>query len=271
LNEAKPHSLDYNPGGATLKEFLLDNSFFTAIRGPIGAGKSVACCIKILKKACEQKPGPDGVRRSRWAVVRNTYPQLRTTTIKTWLEWLPEDIFGKFNWSPPYTHHVKIGDVDMEVIFLALDKPVDVRKLLSLELTGAWINEAREIPKAIVDACTSRVRRFPSRKDDGPGPTWAGVIADTNPPDEQHWWGIMAGDVPIPEYFTAADLLTMAKPHNWGFFTQPAAMLEEAHGARCAGGLGHEPDPARSPSGPIALITSTSCRPRLSSGTLSQS
>ena len=52
------------------------------------------------------------------------------------------------------------GDID--VLFLALDREEDVRKLLSLELTGAWINEAREIPKAIVDTLTGRVGRYPA-------------------------------------------------------------------------------------------------------------
>ena len=88
--------------------------------------------------------------------------------------------------------------VELEVIFLALDKQEDVKKLLSLELTGVWLNEARELPKSIVDACTMRVGRFPSMRDGGP--SWFGVIMDTNAPDETHWWGIMAGEVPAPEY-----------------------------------------------------------------------
>ena len=79
--------------------------------------------------------------------------------------------------------------MELEVIFLALDRPEDVKKLLSLELTGVWINEAREIPKSIVDACTMRVGRIPSMRDGGP--TWYGVIADTNPPDTDHWWSIL--------------------------------------------------------------------------------
>ena len=70
-------------------------------------------------------------------------------------------------WSVPYTHFMNIGDVELEVIFLALDRPEDVKKLLSLELTGIWINEAREIPKSIIDACTMRVGRYPSMREGG--------------------------------------------------------------------------------------------------------
>ena len=64
--------------------------------------------------------------------------------MKTWLDWFEKE-FGKMNWSPPYTHRIKIADLDLEVIFLALDRPEDVKKLLSLELTFLFFNEAREI------------------------------------------------------------------------------------------------------------------------------
>ena len=138
-------SLNYKPDGNVLKEFLKDDTFFRGIRGPVGSGKSVACCIEIIKRAINQKPSDDGIRKTRWAVIRNTNPQLKTTTIKTWLDWFPEDDWGNFTWSVPYTHKLKKGDIECEVIFLALDRPEDVKKLLSLELTGVWINEAREI------------------------------------------------------------------------------------------------------------------------------
>ncbi len=177
---------------------MKDDSFFRGIRGPVGSGKSVGCCVEVFRRALEQKPNEDGVRKSRWAVIRNTNPQLRTTTIKTWLDWFPESDWGNFHWSVPYTHHIKRNDLDLEVIFLALDRPEDVKKLLSLELTGIWINEAREIPKSIVDACTMRVGRYPSMREGGA--SWSGVICDTNAPEEDHWWAIMAGEVPIPDH-----------------------------------------------------------------------
>lgn len=216
--------LSYKPDGAVLREFMKDEHFVRGLRGPVGSGKSVACCIEMFRRSLQQEKGPDGVRRTKWAVVRNTNPMLRTTTIATWLSWFPESDWGPFRWSPPFTHHIVKGDLDMEVIFLALDRPEDVKKLLSLELTGVWINEARELSKSIVDACTMRVGRFPSMKDGGP--TWSGVIMDTNAPEEDHWWPIMAGDVPPPEFMTPQDILMLVKPDNWAFFTQPPAMIE---------------------------------------------
>lgn len=214
----------YKPDGATLKAFMKDDTFFRALRGPVGSGKSVCCCVEIFRRALQQKKAKDGIRHSRWAVIRNTNPQLKTTTIKTWLDWFPEDEWGKFTWSVPYTHRIQRSDLDLEVIFLALDRPEDVKKLLSLELTGIWINEAREIPKSIIDACTMRVGRFPSMKDGGC--TWTGVIADTNAPEEDHWWPIMAGDVPVPDHIPKEEAKMLVKPDNWNFYTQPAGMVE---------------------------------------------
>ena len=214
----------YKPDGEVLKSFMKDSTFFRGIRGPVGSGKSVGCCVEVFRRSLEQKKGADGLRKSRWAIIRNTNPQLRTTTIKTWLDWFPESDWGRFHWSVPYTHHIKKGEIDLEVIFLALDRPEDVKKLLSLELTGIWINEAREIPKSIIDACTMRVGRFPSMRDGGP--SWSGVIADTNAPEEDHWWPIMAGEVPVPDHIPREQAKMLVKPDNWSFFTQPCGMLE---------------------------------------------
>ena len=217
-------SFNYKPDGSVLKAFMKDDSFFRGIRGPVGSGKSVGCCVEVFRRALMQQKNKDGVRRSRWAIIRNTNPQLRTTTIKTWLDWFPEDEWGKFMWSVPYTHWIKQGDLELEVIFLALDRPEDVKKLLSLELTGIWINEAREIPKSIIDACTMRVGRFPSMRDGGP--SWSGVIADTNAPEEDHWWPIMSGEVPVPDHIPLEQARMLVKPDNWNFYIQPAGMDE---------------------------------------------
>ena len=214
----------YKPDGDVLKGFMKDDSFFRGIRGPVGSGKSVGCCVEVFRRALEQKPNDDGVRKSRWAVIRNTNPQLRTTTIKTWLDWFPESDWGNFKWSVPYTHHITVNDLDLEVIFLALDRPEDVKKLLSLELTGIWVNEAREIPKSIIDACTMRVGRYPSMREGGA--SWSGVICDTNAPEEDHWWAIMSGEVPIPDHIPREQATMLVKPDNWRFFVQPPAMKE---------------------------------------------
>ena len=82
----------------------------------------------------------------------------------------------------------------------------------------------RDSKKSIIDACTMRVGRFPSMRDGGP--SWSGVVCDTNAPEEDHWWAIMAGEVPIPDHIPREQATMLVKPDNWSFFTQPAAMQE---------------------------------------------
>jgi len=193
----------------TIARFLASTAFVRGIRGPVQSGKSSGACQEIMRRAREQVPGEDGIRRTRFVVVRNTYGELKDTTIKTWLDWFPEDLFGKFNRAQgEMKHHIQKGDIDCEVMFRALDKPEDSRKVLSLDITGAWFNEAREIPYEIVEKMTDRVGRFPAKKDGGC--TWRGIFLDTNPPDEDHWWYKFEKD----------------PPPGWDFFVQPPGAIE---------------------------------------------
>jgi hypothetical protein len=165
----------------TIREFAASNAFLRALQGPFGSGKSSGCVIELVRRAQAQRPGPDGIRRTRWAVIRNTFRQLDDTTIRTVLQWLPVEYFGKYYVSD-HRYVIKAFEgCEFEILFRALDRPDDVKNLLSLELTGAWVNEAREVPWSIIDALTGRVGRYPAKLDGGP--TWQGIWLDTNPPD----------------------------------------------------------------------------------------
>ena len=206
-------AVNYTAPGPVAEAFFASNARRRFLLGPVGSGKSVACCMEILRRSMEQKPNAKGERKTRWAVIRNTYPELKLTTLETWRDWF-NDSLGKFHHSPPYQHTLDFPMADgtrlkAEVIFLALDKPDDVKKLLSLELTGAWFNECREIPKVIIDGIDGgRIGRYPSKKDGGP--SWFGIIGDTNMPDEDHW---------------LHNLCEIEKPDGWEFFRQPGGVV----------------------------------------------
>ena len=201
----------YIPPGRTIERFHASNAFVRGIMGPFGSGKSTACCAEIMMRAVEQRPDQSGVRSTKWAIIRNTYPQLKTTTVDTWRQWVDDRACRIVDDSPiRASMRKKLPDgttLDLKVLFIALDRPDHVANLLSWELTGAWINEAREVPKEIFDGVTGRVDRYPSKKDGGA--TWAGVILDTNPPDDEHWW------------YRAAEEET---PKGWEFYKQPGAL-----------------------------------------------
>lgn len=170
----------------TLGEFTDSDAYIRGIMGPVGSGKSSASAIEIVKRGREQKPGPDGIRRTRWAVVRNTFRELEDTTIKTFHQWFPPEYFGRY-YAADHRYVIRAFDkTEIEILFRALDKPGDIKKLLSLELTGAWINEAREVPWAIVDNLFGRLGRYPAQRDGGA--TWYGLWMDTNPPDLDSQW-----------------------------------------------------------------------------------
>lgn len=180
---------DYVSPGPVADEFLLSDSFVTGIRGPFGSGKSTVCVMKLLTIAKKQLRQTDGRRHSRLLIVRNTYSELKTTTIKTWHQWIPETLGNWVAQGPP-THHIVDNELDIEVIFLALDRPDDLKKALGLELTAAWVNEAREVPKALIDGLTGRVGRFPPVRDGGCVDPQ--ILMDTNPPEIDHWWYVLA-------------------------------------------------------------------------------
>src|SRR5262245_19057563 len=171
----------------TIKDFMASDAFMRALMGPFGSGKSSGCLFDLIARGLKQKPGPDGIRRTRFAIIRNTYPMLRDTTIRTVNLWFPWPTFGKWK---AVDHEYMIntlvapGDkmpAQIEFMFRALDRPEHVKNLLSMDLTGAWVNEAREVPWAIIDALQGRVDRFPPVMYGGA--SWAGVVMDTNPPD----------------------------------------------------------------------------------------
>lgn len=209
----------------TVGAFMRSDLFLRGLMGPFGSGKSVGCVMECLRRAVGQRSGEGGVRRVRAAIVRNTYPELRDTTRKTFEEWMPGARDPQFWSEQEFAFNLKLGplpdgtSVDAEFLFRALDRPEHVSKLLSLELTFAWINEAREVPYSVVKMLTGRVGRYPSMRDGGP--TWSGIFMDTNPPDDDSWW---------------YRLFEEQRPANAAIFKQPGGA------DRMAENLGHWED-----------------------------
>ena len=204
-------NLDYVPAGPVARDFHLSPAFVRGLMGPVGSSKSSACCMEIFIKACAQEAHV-GVRRTRWAVLRNTYGELKSTTIRTWQQWFPEEI-APIKWDSPISSILRLPmedgtRVECEVLFFPLDRPEEVGKLRSLELTGAFMNESSEMAKVVLDMLTQRVGRFPAIRDGGA--TWSGVFMDTNPPDDDSW------------YYRVAE---KDNPKGWEFFRQPGGMV----------------------------------------------
>lgn len=207
--------LKYADQGATLKAYRECRSFVHVIMGPLGSAKTTTSIAKLLELICQQKANKKRERRSRWAVVRNTYPDLTNTTIRDWRQIVEPLRLGQMTMGHPPEHKMEFDlpdgtSVRAEVIFLALDKDEHVRKLRGLQLTGAWFNEMKEIPKSIFDMTTGRVDRYPT-----PGTsTWTGIFGDTNAWDSDHWLEVIAEGKRQGAYA------------DYEFFYQPGAVMK---------------------------------------------
>src|SRR5579872_2053722 len=118
----------------TIRRFSESRAFMRGLMGPFGSGKSSGCVMELVQVASRQPVQPDGKRRSRFACIRNTYVQLADTTIKTFLYWLPDGIFGTYHKADHIYRLNNLEDLDVEILFRALDRPEHVANLLSLEL-----------------------------------------------------------------------------------------------------------------------------------------
>jgi len=123
-------------------------------------------------------------------IVRNTSGELETTTLKTWIEWFGSlgAITSRKKPVMIYEHVFNDGKglIQLELMFLALDRDEDVRKLKSLECTFAYLNESSELPFGVLQHLKSRISRYPSKRS-CTMPYWSGIFMDTNPPDTDHW------------------------------------------------------------------------------------
>lgn len=192
----------------TCAAFMKSDSFGRLIAGPVGSGKTTACLFELFRRACEQEPAQDGLRYTRFAIVRQTLKQLKDTVLKDIISWLKGVATYKVSDS---TIYIEIGDVRSEWLLIPLDDPDDQRRLLSMQLTGGWLSECIEMDVSIVSPLAGRVGRYPGAALGGC--TWSGLIADTNMPTEgSPWHRLMETDT----------------PPDWQIFVQPSGMSEEA-------------------------------------------
>lgn len=196
--------------GPTVARFIRSNARVRGIRGPIGSGKTSGALWAMMNAIYSEPPMRDGVRRSRWLCVRNSYRELADTTLKTFWDWFPPEALGEWR-SSDMLQEIRGDDLEAEILFRSLDKPDSIRKLLSLELRGAFVNEARELPLEVIQMIDSRLGRYPPPREGGAG--LRTLLLDTNPPDASHWW---------PEVFERE------RVQGWEQFVQPGGLEPNA-------------------------------------------
>lgn len=217
----------------TCANFMLDEHFFRLIAGPVGSGKTTACILELFRRASEQLPAPDGYRYTRFAILRQTLQQLKMTILKDVLQWLRGFAVWRVSES---TIYIEVGDIKSEWILVPLEDPEDQRRLLSSQLTGAWISECIEIDADLVDPIMGRCGRYPNAAMGGC--TWQGIIADTNMPEEGGKWHELMENPPEhwAIFFQPGGLDENAENLQWLWQTSETLLLPEDHPDRLARG-----------------------------------
>lgn len=184
-----------------------DNKIF--ITG--NSGKSSGCVFHCFLNACRQKPDEHGVRHSKYLIVRDTYPAIKSTILVTWISWFKDKI--KITYDTPIKAEIKYGlddgtTIHMELVLIGVSSAQEVEKLRSLEVTGCHINEAASIDKEVFEMIKTRVGHFPAEKDGGAVDPF--ILADYNAVDTEHWLYKLAEET---------------RPEGHSFYRQPPAVL----------------------------------------------
>ncbi len=202
------HSLFEYEAPPTCASFMKSDAFTRILAGPIGSGKTTACIIELIRRAAEQQPWTDGKRYTRFAVTRQTLKQLMDTVLQDCHLWLKR--IGEWK-EFRKVYQIRFGDVHSDWVFIPLEDATDQGRLLSMQLTGAWLSECIEMNFDVLAPLSGRIGRYPAPKTGGV-PTWSGIIADTNMPTEMTPWHKYMTEPPIDAQI----------------FIQPSGMSERA-------------------------------------------
>lgn len=161
--------------GPIADAFAKSRAFIAVIIGPVGSGKTMAALQKGLRVGAMQKGVLDEKtgktwRKARIGVLRESYPSLQSTTLKSWFNVVPESE-GKFLWSAPYTHRFqkilrrdRDGEptdiLDIEFEFRAIGDQSVEEACRGWEVNAVIVDEADLQPADLVPYLTGRVGRF---------------------------------------------------------------------------------------------------------------
>jgi hypothetical protein len=193
-----------------------------------------------MLKCQRQTPDPEGFRKLKVLIARNSYPKLKTTVKKTMENWIPEATGFELTGQAPISGRLRrpLGDgttMDLEFLLMAFDDPTKIEDdLRSFEFSILWVNEAKENHPFILKYGQQRLGRYPPKQahpDDSPDnplpPLFNGcdeptILMDTNMFDDDHW---------LHKFFYEDQL----NNPDIQVFEQPGALIEaesEEDGAR---------------------------------------
>ncbi|MGR3456069.1 hypothetical protein [Pseudooceanicola sp.] len=165
-------------------------------QGPVGSGKTTTVMKSRARRAVMMpKSTVDGVRRYKVLFIRETYRQLWSTTIPSYLETYPRDLG---TWSggrgDPVTHVIRFedefGPIEFTAEFMAFGDNI-IASMRGVQTTDIVLNEADTMPVEVLTVGIGRIDRYPGREHfsglDDDLRSYGQIICDFNAPDEDNW------------------------------------------------------------------------------------
>jgi len=179
----------YAPCSPTLDVFHRCDAQSRCIVGPIGSGKTTAAIWEVGFNLPRRIYMNYGISETRWFVIRKTYDALMDsdfTEAMDWFshgEWKPSRKLLTVKW-PSSTNCPSPLIVHLK--FLSCNTPEEEGKFRSQNVTGAWIDEANQLPLLSKQVVKGRLGRYPKQKDSPCGFVPRYFIETANPFPANH-------------------------------------------------------------------------------------
>lgn len=219
--------------GPIAEAMYWSNADVIGIQGPVGSGKTTTVMKSRLRRAIEMpRSTVDGVRRYKVLFIRETYRQLWSTTIPSYLETYPKDL-GKWSGGrgDPVTHVIRFedmhGPIEFIAEFMAFGDDI-VASMRGMQTTDIILNEMDTMPVEVLTVGIGRIDRYPAREHFKGYPrhlqSYGQVVGDFNAPDEENFtFTVFHNEEERTRMAEAlsADLPEGAEPIRIEFYNQP--------------------------------------------------
>lgn len=182
--------------GPVAEAYYWSDDDIIGIQGPVGSGKTTTAMRRKLRRALMMPRSTiDGVRRYKVLFIRETYRQLWSTTIPSYLETFPKS-YGAWSGGrgDPVTHAIRFedeyGPVEFTAEFMAFGDDI-IASMRGVQTTDIHLNEADTMPVDILTVGITRIDRWPARQHLSGLPrelqSYGQIDCDFNAPDEDNW------------------------------------------------------------------------------------
>lgn len=182
--------------GPVAEAFYWSDGSVIGIQGPVGSGKTTTLLKSRLRRALAMpRSVVDGKRYYKLVATRETYRQLWSSTIPSYLETFPKAL-GQWSGGrgDPVRHVIEFeddfGPIEFTTEFLAFGDNI-VQSMRGIQTTDLWLNESDTLPDEVIATGIGRINRWPGRHHLEGYPaaqrSYGQISCDFNAPDEDNW------------------------------------------------------------------------------------